>query len=210
MRSLTAWKSSIVSGTPTERAIAIRCSTALVEPPSTITTTIAFSKAARVMMSRGLRSSSSRLRIAAPARRHSSSFAGSSAGVDELYGSDMPSASIADAIVFAVYMPPHAPAPGQAWRTMSRALVLVDALRDELAVALERGDDVERSARAARARAGSCRRRPSATGRFTRPIAIRQPGMFLSQPGIETFASYHCAHITVSIESAIRSRDWSE
>ena len=34
--------------------------------------------------------------------------------------------------------------------------------------------------------------------------------MFLSQPGIEMFASYHCAHITVSIESAIRSRDWSE
>ncbi len=47
-------------------------------------------------------------------------------------------------------------------------------------------------------------------GRFTRPIAITQPGMFLSQPGIEMFASYHCAHITVSIESAIRSRDWSE
>ena len=34
--------------------------------------------------------------------------------------------------------------------------------------------------------------------------------MFLSQPGSETFASYHCALITVSIESAIRSLDWSE
>ena len=32
----------------------------------------------------------------------------------------MPSASIADAIVLAVYMPPQAPAPGQAWRTMSK------------------------------------------------------------------------------------------
>jgi hypothetical protein len=31
----------------------------------------------------------------------------------------MPSASIAEAMVFAVYMPPQAPAPGQAWRTMS-------------------------------------------------------------------------------------------
>src|SRR5476649_443264 len=47
-------------------------------------------------------------------------------------------------------------------------------------------------------------------GRFRRPIAIRQPGMFLSQPGSDTLASYHCAPITVSIESAIRSRDWSE
>src|SRR5262245_24619410 len=47
-------------------------------------------------------------------------------------------------------------------------------------------------------------------GRFSRPIAMRQPGMFLSQPGIDTFASYHWPAMTVSIESAIRSRDWSE
>jgi hypothetical protein len=30
----------------------------------------------------------------------------------------MPSASMADDIVFAVYMPPHAPGPGQDCRTM--------------------------------------------------------------------------------------------
>ena len=30
--------------------------------------------------------------------------------------------------------------------------------------------------------------------------------MFLSQPGRETLASYHCAAITVSMESAMRSR----
>src|SRR5687768_4330077 len=47
-------------------------------------------------------------------------------------------------------------------------------------------------------------------GRFRRPIAIRQPGMFLSQPGREMLASYHCADITVSIESAIKSRDCRE
>ncbi len=41
-------------------------------------------------------------------------------------------------------------------------------------------------------------------------MAIRQPGMFLSQPGSEMLASYHWAPITVSIESAIRSRDCSE
>ena len=41
-------------------------------------------------------------------------------------------------------------------------------------------------------------------------MAMRQPGMFLSQPGMEMFASYHWPHITVSIESAMRSRDCSE
>jgi hypothetical protein len=52
--------------------------------------------------------------MAAPARRHSSPLPASSAGTDELNGSDRPSASIATAIVLAVYMPPQAPAPGQA------------------------------------------------------------------------------------------------
>src|SRR5437868_2447787 len=47
-------------------------------------------------------------------------------------------------------------------------------------------------------------------GRLRRPIAMMQPGMFLSQPGIAIQASYHWPPITVSIESAIRSRDWSE
>mmetsp|Transcript_33778 Transcript_33778/g.58381 ORF Transcript_33778/g.58381 Transcript_33778/m.58381 type:complete len:239 (+) Transcript_33778:1118-1834(+) len=47
-------------------------------------------------------------------------------------------------------------------------------------------------------------------GRFRRAIAMRQPGMFLSQPGSAMQASYHCAPITVSMESAIRSRDWRE
>jgi hypothetical protein len=46
-------------------------------------------------------------------------LSGSSAGIDELYGNDMPSASIALAIVLAVYMPPHAPAPGMLQRMIS-------------------------------------------------------------------------------------------
>src|SRR3989344_1009160 len=41
-------------------------------------------------------------------------------------------------------------------------------------------------------------------------MAIRQPGMFLSQPGMVIRPSYHCAPMTVSIESAIRSRDCNE
>ena len=62
-RSLVRWKSSIVSGTSTARAIAMRCSTALVEPPTAITTAIAFSNASRVITSRGLMSFSMQLRI---------------------------------------------------------------------------------------------------------------------------------------------------
>ena len=98
----------------------MRCSTAFVEPPTAMTSAIAFSNASRVITSRGLMSFSMQWRITSPARRHSSSLPGSVAGSDELYGSDMPIASIAEAIVLAVYMPPHAPAPGQAWRTTSR------------------------------------------------------------------------------------------
>lgn len=47
-------------------------------------------------------------------------------------------------------------------------------------------------------------------GLLTLPMAMRQPGMFLSQPGIAILPSYHCPPMTVSIESAIKSRDWRE
>ena len=45
-------------------------------------------------------------------------------------------------------------------------------------------------------------------GRFSRPIAMTTPGMFLSQPGMATMPSYHWADMTVSMESAMMSRDW--
>jgi hypothetical protein len=81
--SETAWKSSRVSVMPTACAMAIRCSTALVDPPSAMMITMAFSNAARVMMSRGLRSISSMCLMALPAMKHSSIFSGSSAGMEE-------------------------------------------------------------------------------------------------------------------------------
>ena len=34
--------------------------------------------------------------------------------------------------------------------------------------------------------------------------------MFLSQPGMAMLASYHCPPMTVSMESAMMSRDWRE
>src|SRR5712692_7426241 len=41
-------------------------------------------------------------------------------------------------------------------------------------------------------------------------MAMMQPGMFLSQPGMEILASCHWPPMMVSMESAMRSRDWSE
>ena len=66
-------------------------------------------------MSEGLISFSISNFIAEPISAHSSILSLLIAGLDELYGSDIPKASIADAIVLAVYIPPHAPAPGQAF-----------------------------------------------------------------------------------------------
>ena len=45
---------------------------------------------------------------------------------------------------------------------------------------------------------------------LSRAIAIIAPGMFLSQPPIASTPSMHCAPHTVSIESAITSRETSE
>ncbi len=76
---------------------------------------MAFSNAFLVTMSFGLMSFSSNKRTASPAFILSTFFSFPKAGFEELYGKDIPKASIADAIVFAVYIPPQAPAPGQAF-----------------------------------------------------------------------------------------------
>ena len=56
---------------------------------------------------------------AAPARRQSSSLASLTASWAELLGRLRPSASIAEAMVLAVYMPPQEPGPGIAVRSTS-------------------------------------------------------------------------------------------
>ena len=115
----TAWKSSMVSLMPTALAMAIRCKTAFVLPPRIFTTIIAFSKACRVRMSRGRISSLSRFLTASPIFSHSVRLLPSSAGLLLLPGTVMPNVSIAVASVFAVYIPPQAPAPGHALRMIS-------------------------------------------------------------------------------------------
>ena len=79
------------------------CNTALVKPPSALTTVKAFSNAFFVRMSSGLRPWRNMFTTAAPVLRQSSSFAGETAFCAELLGRLMPSASIALDMVFAAY-----------------------------------------------------------------------------------------------------------
>lgn len=70
-------------------AIAIKCKTAFVDPPRAITITIAFSSDFLVMISRGFKSIFSSSKRCIPAKRHSTNFNGSSAGVEELRRKEM-------------------------------------------------------------------------------------------------------------------------
>ncbi len=110
-------KSSSFSRTSADEAIARRCSTAFVDPPSAITTVIAFSNDLRVMMRRGVSPNLIKLTTAAPARPQSSRFWEETASCAELFGKLMPIASIADAMVLAVYIPEQDPGPGMAVRS---------------------------------------------------------------------------------------------
>ena len=66
VRSLTAWKSSISRGTPASRAMASRCSTALVEPLVVATDAIALRNALGVRISSGRIPLRSRLMTTSP------------------------------------------------------------------------------------------------------------------------------------------------
>ena len=104
-------KSSRQILTPIASAIAIICRTAFVEPPRAMTTAIAFSKASFVMISEGLISWFSKFRIALPASLQSDFLSLDTASWLLLPGKLIPKASTADAIVLAVYIPPHEPGP---------------------------------------------------------------------------------------------------
>ena len=101
-------------------AIASRCSTAFVEPPNAITTAIAFSNAS---------GSGSVAGRDALLEQRDDGLAGAprvavAAAVDggrrgRCRAATCPSASAALAIVFAVYMPPQAPSPGQMARSIA-------------------------------------------------------------------------------------------
>ncbi len=91
----------------------------MVEPPKTMINLTAFSKDFLVIISNGFKSFSISKPKASPDATQSNGFSLPVAGLEELYGKVIPKASIALAIVFAVYIPPQAPAPGQAFSITS-------------------------------------------------------------------------------------------
>ena len=107
-------KSSSSRSTAASWAMAMRWSTALVEPPVAATAEMAFSTDSRVMMSRGRTLRSSRSMTIRPASKAVSALAPSMAGTTLAPGGLMPRKSSAVAMVLAVNWPPQAPAPGQA------------------------------------------------------------------------------------------------
>ena len=128
-RSPIRLKSSRLSSTPASWAIAMRWRTEFVDPPNAIVTAIAFSSDSFVMMSFVVMPRLRRFTTASPDMRAKTLRLRWIAGGAAEPGRDMPMASAAEAIVLAVYMPPHAPSPGQTARSMAStsASVIVPA-----------------------------------------------------------------------------------
>ena len=101
-------------GTPASWAMAVRCSTLLVEQPRAMSTRRALANALGVRTSRGRRPISRTFMICMPACLARRMRAAATAGMVPLPGSAMPMASLRQFIELAVNMPEHEPQPGQA------------------------------------------------------------------------------------------------
>src|SRR5690606_6787295 len=117
----------------------------------------------------------------------------------------MPSASMADAMVLAVYMPPQEPGPGMAVSSTSftslsvmvpRAWAPTASNTEMMSVWFLPGRMVPPYT--------------NTDGRLSRAMPMMQPGMFLSQPPMVTRPSKPSQPATASMESAMISRDTSE
>ena len=100
---------------PIAFAIASKCKTAFVDPPKVIVTVMALINAFRVIISFGVIFFSNKFFIALPEFIQSKFLSLEIAACEELPGKLIPNASTAEAIVFAVYIPPHDPGPGIAF-----------------------------------------------------------------------------------------------
>ena len=206
--------------------MASRCSTALVEPPSAMTTVIAFSKASRVMMSSGrmprLISSSTASAGGARVLRLGRRDGVLRGGIRQRHAERLDRAR-----------PWYSPCTcrrssrRRGWRFPRSARVPCRRPGHWRRRRPPRSSSPRRasfrrcgppapcagvSRRGCRrcTRAGWCRRRRRRAGRFSRASAMRQPGMFLSQPPIATTPSKPSQATTVSMESAMTSRETSE
>ena len=89
------------------------------EPPVAATEAIPFSRARRSRIAEGRTSRVTRSMTSSPHCRAAASLAGSSAGIPLRPAGESPMNSITVLIVFAVYWPPQAPAPGHEAPSMS-------------------------------------------------------------------------------------------
>ncbi len=95
---------------PARPAIAVRCRTALVEPPIAISTRSAFSTDGGVTMRSGVRPEAASRIAARPVASAARSRSACTAGIAALPGRIMPSASAIEAIVLAVPITAQVPA----------------------------------------------------------------------------------------------------
>ena len=115
VRSEILSKSSMVMGMSNSCAMAMRCSTALVDPPEAQTAAMAFSmRLARDDLRRTDAFAGEVHDDAAGLAARPRAFSADMAGTPEIIMGEMPRNSPAMAMVLAVNWPPQAPGPGQA------------------------------------------------------------------------------------------------
>ncbi len=156
------------------------------------------------MMSRGRSPAASACTVTSPVARASAVRSALTAGGEAAPGSAIPSASEQADIVFAVYIPAHEPAPGQAARStasrsasdMSPAAWAPTASNTSWIVSVLPSACPGRIVPPYR----------NAAGTFSLAHAISMPGSDLSQPAIATSASNRSACTISSTESAMTSR----
>ncbi|KAF5054367.1 hypothetical protein DSECCO2_388900 [anaerobic digester metagenome] len=196
------------SGTPASVAIAIRWRTVLVDPPRAMSTRTAFRSDGRVTIWRGVTCSRTRSTTRSPVSRASRSLPASTAGVAAVPGSDIPSASVMQAIVFAVYRPWQEPQPGIAAHSSSQS-------SHSFIVPAATRPTPSKTSVSERSRPGAL---PSSigppvstiVGMSHRTAAISIPGTILSQVPTQTSPSKRWLWTMISIESAMFSLEGSE
>ena len=169
---------------------------------------MAFSNAFLVMMSRAVMPRRNMFTTASPARCASPSRERSIAGALAEPGRLIPNASAIEDMVLAVNMPPHAPSPGHAARSISVSSpsVMVPAAHAPTA-----SNTVVMSMLLPLYTPGMVLPLYTNTlARFNRAAAMSIAGMLLSQPARPTNPSKRSPCTTVSTESVMTSRDTSD
>ena len=204
-RAATRLKSSNSNSRSASKAIAMRCSTAFVEPPRAMTTAMAFSNAPRDMIWRGRMPRRSRFITAWPLAKAMSDRRVSIAAAEAEPGSDIPMASPTAAMVLAVNIPAQLPMVGQAARSIDSSS---SSSMSPTAWAPTASNTLTMSSfRPSGCSPGMIEPPYTNTdGRFTRAAAMSIPGSDLSQPAKLTKASRRSACMTASTESAMISR----